>query len=275
MKEVLITCENCHAKIHLTDAKCPYCSAMNLVGASYEYMEELEEIKDDVGSLDEITKNAYLGEMKKTGKVIRNTLIGLLFVGLFIGILFGVSSCADRRDTLSTEAMLENRLLEKEVFGKLDQYYEAQDYDGMLDYYGNVILDKHYENISIYRWEHMILLEYMNSIRYCNQCLYDMEEYGIRKDDLTYVIVNTTRLLYDDQRDAKQMTEKDLAIVNRYREELGKRVEDNFGITRDELRTFYENSLKEEYGDTWFDYKLCEKAVLPFVKSYLNETRGN
>ena len=46
-------CSNCGAEINEKDAYCPYCGVMNARAAEREYMEKLEDIREDTERLGE------------------------------------------------------------------------------------------------------------------------------------------------------------------------------------------------------------------------------
>ena len=66
-----IICSSCGAEFDNDMAKCPYCGTMNYEGAEKEYLEKLEDVREDLDDLNEVPLEETKKEFKKQGRLIR------------------------------------------------------------------------------------------------------------------------------------------------------------------------------------------------------------
>ena len=81
-----IICSSCGAEFDNDMAKCPYCGTMNYEGAEKEYLEKLEDVREDLDDLNEVPLEETKDELKKQGRLIRKVLMVAIIIGF---ILFG------------------------------------------------------------------------------------------------------------------------------------------------------------------------------------------
>lgn len=147
----VVHCASCGAIFNADYAYCPYCGRMNDPAAEREYMEHLDEIRQDVADLASIpleeTKQVAASQGKKVAMIVVATLV---IVGILMGIVWVVLNFGSE-DYDEKNAYL----WRQENLPKLDACYDAEDYDGMM-----AIVDEGYQNGGDwYSWEHADFLQ--------------------------------------------------------------------------------------------------------------------
>lgn len=80
MSDKIQVCINCGAEINASDTKCPYCGYINEEGAEKAYMDRLNDIRNDLDSVDEEAAAEYGKDYGRVLKLILITLAVLLAV---------------------------------------------------------------------------------------------------------------------------------------------------------------------------------------------------
>ena len=77
-------CKNCGAQFQDSLPKCPYCETLHYAGARKEYMEKLEDMKDDLSELHEVVPELYNEQLRTQTKNIKKTIFRVFIVlGIF------------------------------------------------------------------------------------------------------------------------------------------------------------------------------------------------
>lgn len=115
-------CKNCGAEYENLLPKCPYCDAEN-IEVSYrkqrDYVNNYKKKGNFFAMLPNLLVHQAGGMMKKTALIVGCVFLVVLFIG-FVGSYLYSATAVDRMD----------RQIEK-----LEEYYVAQDYDGLREYY--------------------------------------------------------------------------------------------------------------------------------------------
>ena len=143
--EKIVICGSCGAQFDGDLAKCPYCGSTNLKGSEKEYMEKLEGVKEDMGELDEVPMEELKGAFQKQGKRLKKVLLSLLALAVILLLVVFLAGRGEKKD------YKDQYLWEQENFPKLDQLYDAGEYDEMLAYVNQLMDDGEHD---IFEWEH-------------------------------------------------------------------------------------------------------------------------
>ncbi len=143
----MIKCPNCGAEIESNVTKCPYCGYINVPGAEKKYMDDLEDIKENLALVEEEPVKALKTGFSKGTKVIVWT-VGIL---LTLVIVYAVLLFFETRDkpkiilTAEDEAYASAyRVIAGE---QLSEAYEDKDIERMAQ-----IFDKAYSEDRVNLW---------------------------------------------------------------------------------------------------------------------------
>ena len=79
----MITCRECGAPIEELAERCPYCGAINELGAEHKYMQDMYDLKDDLKEVGNIPSEEIKAEVKSnvhfTGKAVA-VLLALVLI---------------------------------------------------------------------------------------------------------------------------------------------------------------------------------------------------
>ena len=70
-----ICCGNCGGSYDDELPKCPYCGSIHISGAEKEYMEKLEDVREELEELDEVPVKELHAVVKKTSRTAKEDYI--------------------------------------------------------------------------------------------------------------------------------------------------------------------------------------------------------
>ena len=148
----LMECESCGAHFDEMLPECPYCGTVSIKGAQAEYMEKLEDIRNDVEELSAVPAEVTKKEIKKQTKIILWALGicgALLLVCVLIEVFFGYKP-RERDDKADYLWLQENIPL-------LDEMYEQEQYEELV-----VKVNTAFQNNEpVWQWEHRYFCDYL------------------------------------------------------------------------------------------------------------------
>lgn len=230
-----VVCENCGAEIDAHEAKCPFCGYINQAGAEEKYMQDMQEIKENLAQVDEEIKDIVKKETKKVGLIVLVTVLAIAVLLVIVLVIAVVSVRTIRRDMgYSNLAIYEEEPLaaakwNDEHLADMNAMYDAGDIEGLVEYYGKLEADG---NIGAFNsWSHSFLITQIYNLRFWTKYLDDKD-----LDDLTIhqVMFN---LLYNYNGDYKgtNMPENDYEYMMAEVDVHMKKACDRFGITIQDL----------------------------------------
>ena len=134
----MIICRECGAQIEELAARCPYCGAINELGAEHKYMHDMHRLKGNLENLGNIPQKEIEEEIKShfNWKSVLTILILILILsGVFLFHRFSghvTELLYNKMTNTRTADKYEQMLWEQENFPKLDAWYEMEDYDSIL-----------------------------------------------------------------------------------------------------------------------------------------------
>ncbi|MBQ3105489.1 MAG: zinc ribbon domain-containing protein [Lachnospiraceae bacterium] len=153
----MTVCVNCGASFEETMPECPYCGHMYEAGAQREYMDQLQELKEELSDVTEESHRLYREERNRILKKVLQIMGGaFLIIGgltlLMTGLVRWIDSGFGESDT-KAELIWQNA-----NFPKLDAWYEEGDYDAILSFYDKLLQTEEKGYTAIYGWDHMMLV---------------------------------------------------------------------------------------------------------------------
>lgn len=253
-----IICSNCGAEIPADAAVCPYCGAINEKGSEKQYMNKLEDIREDVEELSDDAAVSYKAEMKKSTRIFIVTVsviaaaVLLLFAFKYIRerMAIGVQSDSDLKEQMAWE---------RENFPKLDELYEKKDYKSIIKY-----LDDPDHGTAFYDWKHAEFIHRYGSYSRCLDNFAAVSENRAEEQDIVYYISDA--VYFTEDTDYSYLDKEEKSLVVSYQDEISKMLESVFLVTPEEAAQIYQDSLDEK--DHFFVYDKCDKASKPYCERY-------
>ena len=128
----MITCRECGAPIEELAKRCPYCGAINELGAEHKYMQDMYDLKDDLKEVGNIPGEEIKAEVKSnvhfTGKAVAVLLaLVLILAAVFLFLRYSGDIIYSVYNKMTDTRMADTReqmQWERENFPKLDAWYE-------------------------------------------------------------------------------------------------------------------------------------------------------
>lgn len=267
-EQTMIICENCHAKILASEVQCPYCGAMNTIGSTRQYMEDLENIKDGIGRLDDIDRDAYVNEVRKNTKYIKRIMV-IIGIIILMGIaIFSIFQYIDDRlwgGEQTKEEMLALREIRDFYYPKLTALYEDEKYEEMCELINQAYTE--HDIFPVYEWEHYEFYCIYNNYCYCDTYLTELEEGAQDMYTQKECLLNVLYLIYRNTNE-KFLNERDIACIEQCDKEVLERLEKTMQITESDLEELYLLCEPEgEGGNRYIPYDKADKAVGKYLKN--------
>ena len=141
-----IICSGCGAEYEDNLPKCPYCDLINYKGAEREYMNKLEDVREEMGDLAHVPEETVKAEIKKQGHLLRKIIIVIIAVIL----VYCGGSYLIAHFLIGEKSEKEQFLWQAENFPKFDALYEAGEYEELADVLSEELLGEY----SIWDYEH-------------------------------------------------------------------------------------------------------------------------
>lgn len=257
----IVICDSCGAEFDDGLAKCPYCGSTNLKGAEREYMEKLEDVREDMGELDAVPLEELKGAFQMQGKRLKKAVFTILTLAAAVLLVVFFLKRRDVKD------YRDQYLWEQENFPILNELYDAGEYDEMLEVMNQLMAadDGH----DIYRWKHYdFYLAYDSAVDF--KRLYEKKEAGNLNsfDQITlfYDEWNLTclREFADEKANQKeQLTEQEMAVLAPYIEAAAQDLMESWGMSQQEYDEILEHAAENFYH---VSFTRCEEYIDSMIK---------
>ena len=251
-------CKNCGAQFQDSLPKCPYCETLHYAGARKEYMEKLEDMKDDLSELHEVVPELYNEQLRTQTENIKKTIfrvfivLGILFLFFFISrFVFDSIGSHDQKQAL---------LFSKEAYPIADEFYETGDYEGLLEFYQTSITEN--ESADFYSWAHYpFLMCYENAIFFREAAkrlqTNEFDEFDVSEIFYCYISNRYYQKEYP-------MDETDQQLVSSYEAEM-ETVIDELQLTDKELEELNKLLNDTDYP-SWDDIQNFSKKIYKRIR---------
>ena len=141
----IISCGNCGGSYDDDLPKCPYCGSTNIDGAEKDYMEKLEDVREDLEDLDEIPTEELQTAVKKQAVRLRKILLIIGGLAIILAALYFFFNRPEKRDYKA------EYLWQQEHYPELNALYDNGEYDELEELLYELSED---ENANLLDWEH-------------------------------------------------------------------------------------------------------------------------
>lgn len=257
-------CPNCGGDFADWAPQCPYCGNMNYQGAEKQYMDQLETLRQDMGELPEASKEHY---RKEVGGAVKKLLLPLTILVLAAAAIAALGVIWERhQEKKYEERYLRAYAWEKENFPRLDQWYEAEEYDKIADF-----SDQLWEEDSEFQmddWEHSVfIIDYYKPYRACLLLRQELEEGKVPSWDMVadalpagiFLALYTSEETLEKKADEMEkwgygLTDDEVLKVREYRLAARAILYENMGFSEEEAEELFLDCIDE---DGYMRYAPC------------------
>ena len=235
-------CGNCGAEITEKDAYCPYCGVMNVRAAETEYMEKLEDIRENTEKLGDDGGRHTKKEVRRVGRlaVIIFAIVAVLVLGLFAFSWAMDNVFIGRGRDARNEAAFKEK-----YFPKLDELYESGDMEATSDYMNEIGGEDGAEVLMM--WPHYKFISYYSEYRYIQEVQgmeLNSDFWDRRYGDILYAGIE---LIYQaGYFGQKKMSAEETEKVKEYAGEAERIFAEYFSLDKSDLDEIYEDCVDED-----------------------------
>ncbi|WP_341876634.1 hypothetical protein [Defluviitalea saccharophila] len=253
-------CQNCGATISVIEPKCPYCGGFNYEGAKRKYFRDLYRIRDKLKQLEEIPTESYKAEVSvQIKRIIKILLICAVSIAVIYGIVALFFKLIDITDGFNQADPKEQLLWDRENFPMLDEWYEAGEYDKLLEFsYELYSADKVYTYVN---WQHEDFIwfyAYYRDAKDAMEKIQQKEKYS--SYDITTAIYGGLNICYNLENAG--LDEDEIKRLEEYKPTMETLLFDLLKFTEKEALQLYEDAL--EYG--FLNFEKIEKYASNVIK---------
>lgn len=128
-----VICENCGASFPADEERCPHCGAMHYAGAEKKYMNELEDIREDMASLKTKARETQTKSVKSGLLIGACAVTAILLVATLSS--FKGKPRQDLSDRMYEKDTAERLEWQDTYFPLMDEAFRAGDYEKVADIY--------------------------------------------------------------------------------------------------------------------------------------------
>lgn len=257
MRSGFVVCPECQAEFKVKEARCPYCGAINEIGAEQQYMRQLEGVRLDLRELGDVSKK----EMKKEFRShIRFTRRVVLVVAILLALVFGIwwawNSFWESSWEESPEQIKAQLAWEREHFPMLDEWYENGEYEQLRLFEEQLYEDE--EEFNLYNWSHSDFLDVYSDYVECLEFAKLVESGAeIPEYEIAHFLYKGMSFRYEVM--IQYLDDEEKMTAMSYKNELATFLEDIFGMTEEEIQSLYEKATKKDYFDSGVSAKYADK----------------
>lgn len=242
-----VKCVNCGAVHAADDPRCPYCDALNPVGAEKTYMDQLDDLKDDTSQLAEDAEDDFGDSVQGNAK--RIVLIAAAVVAL-IAALFIAVNCMDKHDERQEVKSYQAReSFRQQHFQELDRLYDSGDDAGMSDYAWSLKDESGFD--ALFSWEHADYLAVYNDWETIKLAQSEFHKGEGDLEDYTWTVsvaIELARLDEDGRRSYNQLSDEEEERAAEYRAFALEFLKDTLQMNEEEVVSFAASVLDNEGG---------------------------
>lgn len=253
-----IICASCGGEFEENLPKCPFCGSMNLSGAEAEYMDKLDDVRENLDDLKDVPIEETKKEFQKQGRFLKKTFltIGIILIGLLV--IWAIVMKLDSRDARDPKA---DFIWQQENFPMMDQLFQEGKYDELAEFFKSEATD----DKPVWNWGHFEFIEAYLRIESLQSC-FEQEQRGEELEEYDYLSILCDELDIIGFLKYSDASEEDKEILTGYVEPYLSDYENRWGMTQEEKAAF-DDMLYEYHGMYSFDE--CEKYIKKWYKEHL------
>ena len=235
-------CGNCGAEITDKDAYCPYCGVMNVRAAEAEYMEKLEDIRENTEKLGDEGRRHTEKEVRRIGKFAGRVFI---IVAVLVLGLFAFSWAMDHVFFGSGRDARNEAAFKEKYFPKLEELYESGDMEATSDYMNEIGGEDGAEVLMM--WPHYKFISYYSDYRFIQEVPgteLNNDFWNRKYGDVLYAGIE---LIYQaGYFGQKKMSAEETEKVKEYASEAEDIFAEYFSLDKSELDEIYHSCIDED-----------------------------
>lgn len=238
-------CENCGANISVNVHECPYCGGINYVGAKKKYFRELANIKDNLKQLEKIPMASYKKEASvQIKRIVKTILICAFFIAFLSGGIFLFSRWEESTYSYNSADAKEQLLWDQENFPLLDEWYEAGEYDKLLELrYELYSKDKVY---TYYNWKHEDFINVYEDYSYAIKILEEIDQKeNYSEFEILTLIYSGLTICYNLE--GEGLSEDEIGKIEVYKPLMETVLFDTLEFTEEEALQLYKDAAKNGF----------------------------
>lgn len=247
------TCESCAGKYDDMLPECPYCGSINYKGAEAEYLEQLEDVREDMENLKEVPAEEIKKEFGKQGRFLSKVFVITAIVLLVLIALYLLRQ-VDWDPGRDKKA---DYLWKQENYPIMDQLYENGDYEALREYFTEENKNPTGE------WSHSDFFSLYADITELLE-MYSWEKEGEELEPFDYALILDQEWTVLHSYEKKRLDEQEQEKLSEYIQV----VQENFDTRWRMSEADYEEiSRQVEENNGWISLKICETYVEKWLES--------
>ena len=262
-----LICENCGAPFDAKEPKCPNCGFISYPGAEEKFMQDLEEVHEDLAEVVEEQAGEYKKELsKQTKKTVLICSIVAVIVLLFFGAFVLINYLMEKHFQSDYDPKTE-MLWERENYPKLDELYEQGKYEEIVEF-ENSLYDNRKNTHSLSNWQYNWFITVYRSYEQVNYYM-DLLDQGeqltkLEGGSFTYYAMWLYSDKTEDEYFEQTITDKEKAIAEEYSKEMRTVLSERLKMTEEEIEDLYNQCMEAGYFSGKPCYKFGEKHYKRF-----------
>lgn len=237
-----IICPSCGAEFESDKVKCPFCGTIYYKAAEAEYMDKLEDVKEDLADLKDSVQTETKGQFKKVWK----WLVILLIIFAAIGAALFIHE--EKRRAEYEERDRQEYLWRSRNYPVWEELYDKGDYDQLITLYIKAAEEGH----SLYNFSHNGFCDCLRQIKNAEDALKDYESSGYGIEEVMYRELYLYELDYH-----KDVSEEEYKYLDELRKPYLEDFNSRFKPSEDELEGF----LKQLKSGRYIKYSDCRDYI--------------
>lgn len=225
-------CPSCGAEFESDNVKCPFCGTIYYKAAEAEYMDKLEDVKEDLADLKDSARKETKWQFRKVWK----RLVILLIVFAAIGA--AVLMHEEMRRKKYEEADRQEYLWRSRTYPVWDELYEKGDYEQLITQYIQAAEEGH----NMYKFSHSAFCDCLRQIKNAEAAVREYESTGHSPEEVMYRELYLYELDYQ-----KEISEEDYKYLDGLRKPYLDDLNSRFGLSDEELEGFQKQLRNGRY----------------------------
>lgn len=240
-------CESCAAVYDDMLPECPYCGSTNYKGAEVQYLNQLEDVREDMEELEAVPVEETKKEFRKQGRFLVKVFV---VIGIVILVLTAIYLLVEIDWGYDRDAK-EDYFWKQENYPLMDALYESGDYAALAEFFAEE------KKNPTGAWEHSDFYYVYVDITELQE-LYGWEEEGKELEPFDYAMIlhDEWEVLSSFQNNT--LDEQELEKLVEYK----KLIQDKFDTRWNMSEVDYEELCRQvEENHGWISLDICEAYV--------------
>lgn len=235
-------CPSCGAEFESDKVKCPFCGTIYYKAAEAEYMDKLEDVKEDLEDLKDSAQEETKGQFKKVWKWLVILLVIFAAVGATVLIY------DERRSKRYEEEDRQEYLWRSNNYPVWEELYDNGDYDQLMELYIKAANEGH----NLYKCPHSGFCEVLRQIMSAKEALAEYESTGYGIEEVMYRELYLFELDYH-----KDVSEEEYKYLDEMRKPYIDDLNTRFSLSEEELQVFLQQLKTSRY----IKYSDCNEYI--------------